>query len=108
MIQADLLFCERCDRTHHKDYIHADTGYEHRCMRCEHEWRTKVAGDIPKACSKCHSAYWDRPRSGKFVTPAKARKRRKAVMRIRNHKAAEFVTKSGMPPPPSVRMGKGV
>jgi len=106
MNTADLVNCETCSRTHHKEYVHASDGYEFRCMRCQHEWRTKVAGDIPEACSKCHSAYWDRPHSGRLITPGKVRRRRKAQVRIKTQKVVDLVLRSGIEPPPSVRMGR--
>jgi NAD-dependent dihydropyrimidine dehydrogenase PreA subunit len=106
MLLSDLLDCETCHRMHHKDYVHPSGGYEFRCQRCGHEWRTKVAGDVPKSCSRCHSCYYDRPRLG-AIKPAKVKVRKRAQMKYKARKVAEAISRSGMEPPPSVRMGKG-
>ncbi len=107
MQPIDLIDCEICHHTHHKDYVHPSEGYEFKCQRCGHEWRTKVAGDVPKSCSKCHSAYYDRPRSGKLIAPAKVKARKRARVKLQVYAEVERINRSGIEPPPSVRMGKG-
>ena len=34
------------------------------CNRCNHDWQSNVA--YPKQCPKCHSPYWDKPRTYKL------------------------------------------
>lgn len=63
MNPQDYVQCETCGKHHHKDYLHPTPGYDCRCMRCGHEWRTKHPGVWPKVCSKCRSGYWDVPRT---------------------------------------------
>ena len=82
--QQDFIDCETCNRTHHKDYIHPSEGYDFRCMRCGHEWKTRAPGYMPKICASCHSAYWDRPpvrliavQGSGFKSPGKVRRRNK-------------------------------
>jgi predicted Zn-ribbon and HTH transcriptional regulator len=36
----------------------------HTCLRCGHEWIPRKQ-ELPKACSKCKSAYWNVPRKKK-------------------------------------------
>ncbi len=31
--------------------------FKHKCKRCEHKWESKL--ELPKACPKCKSYYWD-------------------------------------------------
>jgi hypothetical protein len=46
----------------HPDYIQPSLGYDWRCMRCQHEWRSRHPNEPkPRACASCRSAYWDRP-----------------------------------------------
>jgi hypothetical protein len=35
------------------------------CFRCAHKWLPQLIGlaGLPVVCPKCHSAYWNRPRS---------------------------------------------
>lgn len=40
------------------------------CKRCGHEWPTKDEGKI-RVCPKCHSPWWDRPRTITSVTNGK-------------------------------------
>lgn len=94
---SNYIECKECGRTHHGGYLHPTEGYDCRCMRCGHEWRTKKPGDWPKSCSKCHSAYWDRPKlkDPTLKPPPKRKKKRKRVA----------VRKSGgreLSPPPSM------
>ncbi len=37
----------------------------YRCERCGHEWLPMDKKKVPKACAKCKSAYFDRPRKKK-------------------------------------------
>ena len=44
-----------------KKGLDAKTGlYHHICLRCRHEWDSKV--EHPKACGKCKNHYWDTPK----------------------------------------------
>ena len=100
--------CSSCGRTHHPDYIHPDNGWEFRCMRCNHQWKSRRPDDYPKCCAKCHSAYWNRPpvrkSVGAVMSKGKVRKRKrekvKSVERVR-----KVVEQSGqyeaLKPPPS-------
>lgn len=36
--------------------------FGHICYRCGHQWLPHDINVLPKACPKCKSAYWDRPR----------------------------------------------
>jgi predicted Zn-ribbon and HTH transcriptional regulator len=36
------------------------------CLRCAHEWASKLKIGEPKNCPKCKSPYWNRPRT-RFV-----------------------------------------
>jgi transcription initiation factor IIE alpha subunit len=39
-----------------------------RCDRCGHEWVPRSeAGEEPRACPKCHSPLWNRPRSERLT-----------------------------------------
>ncbi len=43
-----------------------DPGYDWRCQRCNHQWRSRHPNeDPPTSCSKCRSAYWQKPRKDK-------------------------------------------
>jgi predicted Zn-ribbon and HTH transcriptional regulator len=33
----------------------------HRCLRCGHEWRSRLAR--PTTCPQCRNPYWDRPKT---------------------------------------------
>ena len=38
-------------------------GTKFTCLRCDGSWRSiEDSEDKPRACSKCKSAYWDKPR----------------------------------------------
>jgi Zn finger protein HypA/HybF involved in hydrogenase expression len=39
------------------------------CKRCGHKWLSSK--EHPILCAKCHSAYWDTPKSNKVVVPQK-------------------------------------
>ena len=32
------------------------------CLRCDHEWKCR-GKDLPDNCPKCHSNFWDKPRT---------------------------------------------
>ena len=34
-----------------------------QCERCSHKWAPRLKKETPRVCPKCHSPYWDRPRS---------------------------------------------
>ena len=34
--------------------------YVHTCLRCNYTWQSEV--ESPKACAKCRSLYWNKPR----------------------------------------------
>src|SRR5579862_400751 len=40
-----------------------------RCDRCGHEWIPRDLDQDPIACAKCHSPYWNRPRTRKKGEP---------------------------------------
>lgn len=43
-----------------------EPGYDWRCQRCGHQWRSRHPNaPTPTSCSKCRSAYWQKPRQGK-------------------------------------------
>ena len=63
---TEFIICESCRLYHHVSYIHPQPGYDFKCMRCGHEWRTHKPSThttpMPKMCSRCKSSYWDRPK----------------------------------------------
>lgn len=38
------------------------------CLRCGHEWFPRARGK-PKACPRCNSWYWDRPKKQDNAMP---------------------------------------
>ena len=36
-----------------------------RCERCTHVWVPHNINNLPTACPKCHSPYWNKPRKNK-------------------------------------------
>lgn len=58
-------------RNQHKTKLRVkpDPGYDWLCLRCGHQWRSRKppTPKTPKpiCCSKCRSAYWDRPKHTK-------------------------------------------
>lgn len=78
------------------EYIQPDTGYDFRCMRCGHQWRSKhpvrSVHDTPVQCSKCHSGYWRKPKvkgqaEGNVNSPGKRKRRKVAQARVKKAKA---------------------
>ena len=66
----------------HLDYVRPSEGYDWRCMRCQHEWRSRHPNEPkPRACASCRSAYWDRPprakKEGKQDVESKGRRKAK-------------------------------
>ena len=43
-----------------------DAGYDWRCQRCHHQWRSRHPNEKPPvSCSKCRSAYWRTPKKAR-------------------------------------------
>jgi hypothetical protein len=107
-----MKYCETCKFHHDENYQHPSNGYEFRCQRCNHEWRSKVPGDIPIACAKCHASYWARQRlSGLggdetinkgIKSPGKLRKRKVVKSKLKAKKIIEQANKLGFGMPPSM------
>jgi hypothetical protein len=104
-----MKYCETCKFSHDENYVHPSEGYEFKCQRCGHEWRSKRVGDIPISCSKCHSSYWHRARLGddKMIdkgikSQGKLRKRKIIKGKLKAKKIIETANKLGFDPPPSL------
>ena len=44
-------------------HITNTTVHEFKCLRCNHLWLPRKIGAEPQTCPKCHSAYWNLPRT---------------------------------------------
>ncbi len=102
----NYIECSSCNRVHHMNYTHPQEGYDFKCQRCGHEWRTKAPNTYPKQCSRCHSSYWDVPKLVSNSVEHKVARHKRRVKRqsqVRAKRFNEVVSKSGIPPPPSMR-----
>ena len=87
----------------HPDYVQPSLGYDWRCMRCAHEWRSRHPNEPkPRACASCRSAYWDRPprvkKDSKEGVESKGRKKaKKRKKTVRKPKPSPSPTPSALP-----------